>query len=274
MPWFPDLVAAAELARRRTRAAAQADPVAQYSNALTGGDTQWSEAVWPGEVVIFDPRAGEVRGHKQLRRFVRDNQVWLAERDARTEMVASTCAGQRAVVELLAHLTHDGDEVSWPLAVVAEPHDDRSVVFRTYCSQWPVDGRRHVRPPILEPRPTRLREVVGRYRAALAGGDVDAIVSTFAADGYLCGPIGPGRVHRGTAELRTHFSTWFSAGGCVRLQTCAVTEDDVRCALECNCDRWGRHDLPPQAGITVLERASDGLLAEARIYDDVEAPVR
>ena len=28
MPWFPDFVAAAELARRETRAAGQADPVA------------------------------------------------------------------------------------------------------------------------------------------------------------------------------------------------------------------------------------------------------
>jgi ketosteroid isomerase-like protein len=273
MPWFPDFVAAAELARRRTRTAAHADPVAQYFTALTGGDARALEAVWPGEVVIYDPRAGEVRGHRQLRRFVRDNQAWLGERDARTEIVASTCAGQRAVVELQAHLTHDGEVVSWPLAVVAESRDDRSVVFRTYCSQWPVDGRRHVRPAILQPRPIHPREVVGRYQAALAGGDVDAIVSTFAPDGYLCEPTGADRVHRGTAELRTLFSTWFSAGGGVRLQTCAVTDDDVRCALEYNCDRWGRHELPPQAGITVFERAPDGLLAGARVYDDVEAPV-
>jgi len=157
--------------------------------------------------------------------------------------------------------------------VVAEWRDDRSVVFRTCCSQWPVDGRRHVRPPILEPRPIHPPEVVVHDQAALAGGDVDAIVSTFAPDGSLSEPIGPGRVHRGTAELRTLFSTWFSAGGGVRRQTCAVTDDDVRCALEHNCDRWGRHDLPPQAGIAVFERAPDGLLAGARVYDDVEAPV-
>jgi hypothetical protein len=35
------------------------------------------------------------------------------------------------------------------VAVVAESSDDLSMVFRTYCSQWPVDGRRHLRPPIL-----------------------------------------------------------------------------------------------------------------------------
>jgi hypothetical protein len=52
-----------------------------------------------------------------------------------------------------------------------------------------------------------------------------------------------------------------------------VTDDGVRCALEYNCVRWGGHDLPPQAGLGVYERGPDGLLAAARIYDDVEPPV-
>ena len=144
MPWFPDFVTAAELARQETRAAGQADPVAQYFTALTTGDTHALETVWPGEVVVYDPRAGEIRGHRHLRRFVRDNQSWLAERHARTETVATTSVAGRAVVELLAHLVNGGEEVLWPLAVVVESPDDRSVVFRTYCSQWPVDGRRHL----------------------------------------------------------------------------------------------------------------------------------
>jgi hypothetical protein len=48
---------------------------------------------------------------------------------------------------------------------------------------------------------------------------------------------------------------------------------DVRCALEHNCVRWGRHELPPQAGIGVYERGPDGLLTAVRVYDDIEAPV-
>ena len=52
-----------------------------------------------------------------------------------------------------------------------------------------------------------------------------------------------------------------------------MTDDGVRCALEYNCVRWGSHDLPPQAGIGVYERGPDGLLAAARVYDDIEAPV-
>ena len=272
MPWFPDFTSAVELVRRQTRVAGQADPVAQYFAALNKGDTRALETVWPGEVVIQDPRAGEIRGHRQLRQFVSQNESWLAERHARIETVASTAVGGRAVVELLAHLAGDGRELAWPIAVVAESPDDRSVVFRTYCSQWPVDGRRHLRPPVLKPGFASAGDVVGRYQAALEAGDAEAIVNTFAPDGYFREPIGPDYIHRGTAELRSFFARRLSTGG-ITLQHCTVTDDGVRCALEYNCIRWGSHDLPPQAGIGIYERGPDGLLAAARVYDDVEAPV-
>jgi trehalose synthase len=41
--------------------------------------------------------------------------------------------------------------VAWPVAVVAEAGDDRAVEFRTYCSQRPVTGTHHLRPPVLPP---------------------------------------------------------------------------------------------------------------------------
>ena len=272
MPWFPDFVGAAEQARNQTRAAGQADPVGRYFAAISDGDSRELEDVWPGEVVVYDPRAGEVRGHRQLRQFIRRNESWLAGLHASTTPVASTSAGGRAVVELLAHLDGDGPESGWPVAVVAESPDDRSVVFRTYCSQWPVDGRRHVRPPILGPGPAEPGDVVGRYQAALAAGDVEAVVGTFAPDGYLREPVGTHGTHRGTEELRAFFRDCFGAGGGISLQQCAVTDDGVRCAVEYNCLAWGGQALPPQAGIAVYERGPDGLLAAVRVYDDVEAP--
>jgi hypothetical protein len=272
MPWFPEFVTAVELARRQDRVAGQADPVAEYLAALTHGDARSLRTVWPGDIVIYDPKAGEIRGHRELRRFVSGNQTWLAERHARIETVAAINVGGRAVVELLAHLTYDGQERAWPLAVVAESPDRQSVVFRTYCSQWPVDGRRHLRPPILGPGSSRPGDVVGRYHAALSAGDAEAIVSTFAPDGYFREPIGPHDAHRGTAALRSFFTTRFSAGGGIALQDCVVTDDGVRCAVEYNCVRWGDHDVPPQAGIGVFERGPDGLLAAARVYDDIEPP--
>ena len=39
-----------------------------------------------------------------MRRFVKQSKSWLAERHAGTETVASTVVGDRAVLELLAHL--------------------------------------------------------------------------------------------------------------------------------------------------------------------------
>src|SRR5579863_6730563 len=272
MPWFPDFVSAVELARQQTRAAGQADPVAQYLTALGKGDARLLEDAWPGEVVVYDPRVGEVRGHRQLREFVSHNLSWLASLHARTETVGRTVVDGRAVVELLAHLDRDGQELVWPVAVVAESPDDLSVVFRTYCSQWPVDGRRHLRPPVLGPGPAHLGDVVGRYQDALAAGDTEAVVSTFTPNGYFRGPFGPEDAYHGAAELRSFYAKCFSAGGGIGLQPCAVTDDGVRCALEYNCVRWGRHDLPPQAGLGVYERGPDGLLAAARVYDDIDPP--
>ena len=274
MPWFPDFVSAVELARRQTRDAGLADPVAQYFNALSTRDPHALETVWPGEVVVYDPRAGEIRGHRQLQRFVGRNRSWLAERAARIETVASISSGRRAVVELLAHLGDDGRDLAWPVAVVAESPDELSVVFRTYCSQWPVDGRRHLRSPILTAGPAHPGDVIGRYHAALATGDAEAVVNTFAADGYYREPIGPHLTHRGADELRSFFTDRFSDGGGIGLEHCAVTDDGVRCALEYNVVRWGSHDLSPQAGLAVYERGANGLLAAARVYDDVEPPAR
>ncbi len=151
MPGFPDFVAAVELTRQEPHAAGHADAVAHFFAALDSGDIHGLEALWPGNVVVYDPRAGEIRGHKRLRRFVRENKAWMTEHCASIETVASTSAGGRAVVELLPHVDRDGQKVPWPLAVVAESPDEWSVVLRTYCSQWPVTGQRPVRAPILEP---------------------------------------------------------------------------------------------------------------------------
>jgi ketosteroid isomerase-like protein len=272
MPWFPDFVGAVELARRDTQLAGRGDPVAHYLRALEQGDSHLLQSVWPGRIVINDPLVGEVRGHKELRDYVSRNQTWLAEHHARTETVAATRVGQRAVVEVLANLEQDGRTISWPIAVVAESPDDRSVLFRTYCSTLPHDGHRHLRPPILPAGAHRLDDVVGRYQTALSAGDIEGIVLTFQSDGYYRQPIGPNALHRGTDELRAFFLERFRAGGGLTLEPCEVTDDGERCALEYNCVRWGSYGIPPQAGIAIFERGTDGLLAAVRAYDDIAPP--
>jgi ketosteroid isomerase-like protein len=271
MPWFPDFTGAIELARRQTRTAGRADPVGRYLASLTDGDAPALEAVWPGEVVVYDPRAGEVRGHRRLRRFVRDNQAWLAERHARITTVTATGAGGRAVVELMAHLEDGGTTVAWPVAVVAESPAEESAEFRTYCSQVVVDGRRHLRPAFLAAGSVSAEGVVGRHLTALAAGDPAATVGTFAADGYLQESVGAPDVHRGTDGLRALYGGWLKGGG-ISWEPCAVTDDGVRCAVEYTCARWGGRDLRPQAGRAVFERDAQGLLAGVHLYDDIEPP--
>lgn len=222
---------------------------------------------------MHDPRAGRVSGHPELRAFVKRNQDSLAEHQARIETIASTRVDGRAVVELPALVSQGREMIDWPVALVAEFPDDRSVVFRTCCSQWPVDGRRHVRSPLLQPREIGLPAVVSHFLDALAAGDVEDAPSTFNPTGYFRESL-PTKlaVHHGAAELRSFFTQQFGAGGGIALRTRLVTDDGVRCAVEFNCARWGTHVLPPQAGIFVHERDADGLLAAVRTYDDIESP--
>jgi hypothetical protein len=211
-----------------------------------------------------------VRTHRALRRLAANSHAWLAEHLVDTETTASISVGGRAVVEFMARLDLDGEEVLWPLAVVAESRGDVSMVLRTYCSQWPVIGQRPVREPVLPPTRDSLTGVIARYEVALDAGDVEAVLQTFAPGGYVREPIGPHLFHRGADELRSYFASRFHDGG-IGLQHCCVTDDGVRCAVEYNCVRSGTSELTPQAGVAVYERGADGLLAAVRIYDDVSA---
>lgn len=271
MPWFPDFVSAAELARRQSLPYEPEDPVTRYLSALSDGSPHALEAAWPGRIVVHDPRAGEVTGHRELRRFVATNQEWLRARHARIETVSSTADGSCAAVELLARLEISGTAVAWPVAVVAEATDRYSLDLRTYCSQVVVDGRRHRRAPLLGPGAVPPDGVVGRYLAGLEAGDVDEVVATFAEDGYLREAVGEPDVHRGEDGLRSFYSRLLGTGDGVALECCQATDDGVRCVVEYN-DVSTRGEWPPQAGLAVFERADDGRIAAVRCYDDIERP--
>jgi hypothetical protein len=66
------------------------------------------------------------------------------------------------------------------------------------------------------------------------------------------------------------YERFFSSGGGVPLEHCAVTDDGRSCALEYNVVRWGQTELAPEAGIAVYVRGASGKLASARIYDDAD----
>lgn len=114
---------------------------------------------------------------------------------------------------------------------------------------------------------------MAEYQRALAAGDVDAIVAAFEPDGYVREPAGGQYIHRGSDGLRAFYERLFSNGGGIALETCALVDDGRACALEYNVVRWGRTQLPPQAGVAVYVRGQSGKLAAARVYDDADQPL-
>jgi hypothetical protein len=227
-----------------------------------------------GEPRVNDPRVGFVEGARRLRAFVSGTVDWLRERDAVVENVALTRTLSRTVEEVVLHLLSDsGARVELPVAIVTDRNPDRTVkTIRVYHSMWPLTGEHAVRPPLLPADPGLHAEgVVGDYQRALAEGDLAGIVGTFEPDGYAREPSGSAYVHRGAEALLSLYEHMFANGG-IPLQHCTLTDDGTRCAIEYNLARWGVAEIPPQAGVAVYERGSSGLLAAARIYDDVEPP--
>ena len=79
-------------------------------------------------------------------------------------------------------------------------------------------------------------------------------------------------LHPGRDELLALYRRFFSNGGGIGLEYCALTDDGHACALEYNVVRWGRTELSPEPGLAVYARGKSGKLASARIYDDSDPP--
>ena len=228
-----------------------------------------------GEPEVHHPVRGRVKGASAFGRFVTDMTSWMAERNVTVKDVNFIVTPSGGVEEFVLHLDGDAGRIELPLAVAANlDQDARMIELRMYYSRWPLTGGHQVRPPLLQPDPDLHEpDVVGDYQRALAAGDVDAAVAAFEPDGYVREPAGGAYTHRGTDALRALYALFFSNGGGIPLEHCAVTDDGRACALEYNVVAWGRTELPPEAGIAVYVRGDSGKLAAARIYDDVDPPL-
>ena len=110
------------------------------------------------------------------------------------------------------------------------------------------------------------------YFAGVESGETDALVRSFAGEPELHHPI-RGRVkgRRAFERFIAETSAWLTGINAVgsqveRIITPRRTIEDVV--------RWGRTDLPPEAGLAVYVRGASGRLASARIYDDTDPPLR
>ncbi len=276
MPWIPELFSAPVLQRILDERRHERLSAVPYFDGLMTGELDALIGSFAGEPELHHPVRGRVRGAAAFAQFVTATKARMAARNVTVEDVNFIATPRRGIEEVILHLDSEDRRIALPLALVADRTDDlRIVELRIYFSTWPLNGAHAMRPPVLQPDPDLHEDgVVGDYQRALAAGDVEAAVAAFEPDGYVREPAGGAHVHRGTDELRALFTRFFSNGGGIPLEHCAVTDDGRSCALEYNVVAWGRTQLPPEAGIAVYVRGDGGKLAAARIYDDTDPPLR
>ena len=275
MPWAPELFSAPVLERLEETWQRDGFVSVPYFAGLTSGEVDALVASFVGEPKVHHPMRGRITGERAFRAFVAETNAWLVQRNVSIEDVARVITEESGIEEVVLELDGDTGRVGLPHTFVADHGPGgRIEELRVYFTRWPLTGRHLNRPPVLQPDP-ELREsgVVGDYQRALAAGDVDAIVDTFEPDGYAREPAGGDYVHRGTGGLRAFYEQLFSNGGGIPLEHCKVIDNGRACALEYNVVRWGRTELPPQAGVAVYVRGDSGKLAAARIYDDADPPL-
>ena len=275
MPWVPELFSAPALERLRERRQRDRLDAVPYFDGLTAGEPDALVESFAGDPVLHDPVRGRVKGVRAFEAFVTEMNTLLAQRDASVEDVHHVITGPRGFEETVLHVDGDSGRVDLPVAIVADHHSDgRLDELRVYFSTWPLRGRHAHRPPLLQRDPDlRASDVVAEYQRALSAGDVGAILETFEPDGYAREPAGGQYTHRGRDGLRAFYGHLFSNDGGIPLEHCALVDDGRACALEYNVVRWGKADLPPQAGVAVYVRGKSGKLAAARIYDDADPPL-
>jgi hypothetical protein len=276
MPWSPELFSAPVLERVQERQ--QRKPVfVPYFDGLMAGELDALRSSFTGEPELHVPVRGRVRGARALEAYASETSSWLKRHNAVVEDVAHVTTDGHGFEETVLHLDGEGDgeRIAVPVAIVADRLPDGKLAeLRVYFSNWPLTGNHVNRPPLLQSDPQLLiSDIVADYQRALAAGDVEATLAAFEADGYAREPAGGRHTHRGRDGLRSFYEQLFSNGGGIPLEHCAAIDDGSACALEYNVVRWGETELPPQAGVAVYVRGSNGRLAAARIYDDVDPPL-
>jgi SnoaL-like domain len=275
VPFVPELFSAPALARLQDKWRLDELVAVPYFDGLLAGEPGALVESFAAEPELHDPVRGRIKGTRAFEAFVTEMNAWIARRNVSVEDIEHVVTERRGFEEVVLHLDGETGRVALPVAIVADREaDGRIDELRIYSSTWPLTGRHANRPPLLQPDPDlRAPDVVADYQRALASGDVDAIVAAFEPDGYAREPAGDPYVHRGPDDLRSFYQRLFSNGGGIPLEHCALIDDGRACALEYNVARWGRTELPPQAGVAVYVRGQNGKLVGARIYDDADPPL-
>lgn len=274
MPWAPELFSAPVLERLEEKSQRQLAAV-PYFDGLLAAEPEALVKSFVAVPELHDPMRGRVKGTRAFEEFVAETSSWLRQHNISVEDVDHVVAERHGFEEVVLHLDTQNGRLALPVAIVADRRGDgRIEELRIYFSNWALAGRHANRPPLLQRDPElRHSDIVGDYQRALAAGDLDAILTSFEPDSYAREPAGGQHIHSGRDGLRSFYASLFSNGGGIPLEHCAVIDDGRACALEYNVVRWGKTELPPQAGVAVYVRGPSGRLAAARIYDDADPPL-
>jgi hypothetical protein len=221
---------------------------------------------------IHDPRVGVVEGEDSFREYVVSTRQWLAEISLSIDPVRLTTTPHRTVEEVSIKLR--GNHPELPVAIVSDLAENGLITaIRIYHSTWPLTGGHIMRSPLLnEDKLIRLEGAPAIYQRGLAAGDRTVVLSAFEPTAVVREPSGGPYTYSGEDHEKIYDIQFANDGG-IPLQFCTVTDDGIACVIEYNCWKWGKDDIPPQAGVAVYERSSvSGKLAAARIYDDVTPP--
>jgi hypothetical protein len=261
MPWFPELEQAKLSSAKR---------VGFYEGILSL-DTGVLENSFADTPLIDDPLRGHIEGIEALEVYVQAVREWLSNISTAIDPVALTKTPERTVEEVSIKLK--GDHPELPVAIVTDLSvDDLIKAIRIYHSLWPLTGEHRVRAPLLRPDPLiELKGAPADYQRGLAAGDAQAVIAAFEPDATVREPSGGPYTYHGEVHHKI-YDLMFANGGGIPLEFCTVTDDGTACAIEYNCVKWGKDKIPPQAGVAVYVRGKSGLLAAARIYDDVTPP--
>ena len=93
---------------------------------LLAGDPVGLLEAFPAGVRIDDQRVGRVEGRAALEDYCRSSAAWMAERQARGRLIASTAGPSRVVGEFELDLVEGDRAFALPVAVVVEPDRTRA----------------------------------------------------------------------------------------------------------------------------------------------------
>lgn len=257
---------------------------------LVQGQPDQVRSLFAGPADIDDPFAGRhVDGGFEA--MVRN---WGPARLARVKSVTLQhctvgAAGRFCGAEFELMLDRQGQEKRLDVVAVSEFANGKMLRTRLYYRRARVDGIQHVRNRILD-EPQNMEPflpTIARYQRALTDGDAEGQAATFSVDGRFDGhgestDLGEGvgmGIYEGRETIRKVLVQMFGiidkdaghAGGGqhgANIEKLNIFTDGRTTVMEFNIIDPNHPTNRVHAGVAAYELGDDGLIREARVYDE------